>query len=306
MKKPLLLFIIPFLSFGQTPCLDAVANATGLIGEFIPQCEEDGSYVPIQCWSSTGYCWCVDENGIEIPGTSLGPGQGTPDCEGFGQNMCGGVTTILESFNTATIDIVVSTENSPNFWCSYCGLVLRDNDENIVAIENPYSGGSFYGLAGGYTELRILEIINNFQLPFSGVLHAMNGLMPNVLVDENFIVNPENPIDMIDGDSPFTMCSWDFQLNSEGLVGCILSDGTFVNNGWSGSGVGDNWCNDCFCDDGILVCSYMDCGGVGIIETINNRLIIKTVDILGREITSKGFQLHIYDDGSVEKKYLIK
>ena len=44
------------------------------------------------------------------------------------------------------------------FWCSYCGLVLRDNNDNIVAIENPYNGGSFYGLAGGYNELRTLEI----------------------------------------------------------------------------------------------------------------------------------------------------
>lgn len=80
MKKILLLLIIPCLSFGQTPCLDAVANASGLIGEFIPQCEDDGSYSPIQCWGSTGYCWCVDLNGVEIPGTSLGPGEGTPDC----------------------------------------------------------------------------------------------------------------------------------------------------------------------------------------------------------------------------------
>ena len=35
--------------------------------------------------------------------------------------------------------------------------------------------------------------------------------------------------------------------------------------------------------------------------------LIKTIDILGRESTNnKGFQLHIYDDGSVEKKYLVK
>ena len=75
-----LLIIISLFSFGQTPCLDAVANSTGLIGEYVPQCEEDGSYSPMQCWSSTGYCWCVDENGEEIPGTSLGPGEGLPNC----------------------------------------------------------------------------------------------------------------------------------------------------------------------------------------------------------------------------------
>ena len=38
-----------------------------------------------------------------------------------------------------------------------------------------------------------------------------------------------------------------------------------------------------------------------------NKNLITTIDILGRETANnKGFQLHIYDDGSVEKKYLIK
>ena len=36
------------------------------------------------------------------------------------------------------------------------------------------------------------------------------------------------------------------------------------------------------------------------------RLILKTIDILGRETTKNSFQLEIYDDGSVEKKYVIK
>ena len=44
-----------------------------------------------------------------------------------------------------------------------------------------------------------------------------------------------------------------------------------------------------------------------IIETPTiNKSLIKKIDILGRETTNKGLQLHIYDDGSVEKKYLIK
>ena len=34
-----------------------------LLGAFIPQCNEDGSYKEVQCHGSTGYCWCVDENG---------------------------------------------------------------------------------------------------------------------------------------------------------------------------------------------------------------------------------------------------
>ncbi len=131
----------------------------------------------------------------------------------FGQSLCDGVTTELISFNQASIDVVISTEDSPNFWCSYCGLVLMDNNDNIVAIENPYNGGSFYGLAGGYLELRTLEIISNINLPFQGELHAMSGLMPNVIVDENLNVNASNPIDMVDGDIPFIMCSWPLEVN---------------------------------------------------------------------------------------------
>ena len=45
-----------------------------------------------------------------------------------------------------------------------------------------------------------------------------------------------------------------------------------------------------------------------IIETSTvNKYLIKTIDILGRETNNnEGFQLEIYDDGSVEVKYLIK
>ena len=42
-------------------------------------------------------------------------------------------------------------------------------------------------------------------------------------------------------------------------------------------------------------------------ESINEKNITKKIDVLGKESnTNKGFQLHIYDDGSVEKKYVIE
>ena len=41
-------------------------------------------------------------------------------------------------------------------------------------------------------------------------------------------------------------------------------------------------------------------------ELATNKFLLKRIDVLGRENTGKSFQLHIYDDGSVEKKYLIK
>ena len=50
---------------GETPTplcpivRDQVSNTT-LIGAYLPTCEADGSFTPIQCHGSTGYCWCVD------------------------------------------------------------------------------------------------------------------------------------------------------------------------------------------------------------------------------------------------------
>ncbi|XP_033104904.1 SPARC-related modular calcium-binding protein 2-like isoform X3 [Anneissia japonica] len=38
---------------------------------FIPQCNPDGSYSSIQCHRSFGYCWCVDNLGKPLPGTSV-------------------------------------------------------------------------------------------------------------------------------------------------------------------------------------------------------------------------------------------
>ena len=39
---------------------------------------------------------------------------------------------------------------------------------------------------------------------------------------------------------------------------------------------------------------------------LTNRRLLKKIDILGKQNNSKGFKLEIYDDGSVEKKYIIE
>lgn len=39
---------------------------------YVPECTQDGRYNRIQCYKSTGYCWCVHEDdGKPIPGTSV-------------------------------------------------------------------------------------------------------------------------------------------------------------------------------------------------------------------------------------------
>ncbi|KAB5562577.1 hypothetical protein PHYPO_G00019510 [Pangasianodon hypophthalmus] len=36
---------------------------------FLPQCDTSGEFTPVQCYGDTSYCWCVDKDGREVPGT---------------------------------------------------------------------------------------------------------------------------------------------------------------------------------------------------------------------------------------------
>eukprot|EP00999_Lentomonas_sp_LEN2_P001085 NODE_2091_length_655_cov_66.731061_g2041_i0.p2 GENE.NODE_2091_length_655_cov_66.731061_g2041_i0~~NODE_2091_length_655_cov_66.731061_g2041_i0.p2 ORF type:complete len:175 (-),score=48.99 NODE_2091_length_655_cov_66.731061_g2041_i0:55-579(-) len=62
-----------------TPCLSAREKMTkGLLGGYVPHCDDDGSFSRVQCWGSTGYCWCVEkQSGKTIPGTKV---RGQPKC----------------------------------------------------------------------------------------------------------------------------------------------------------------------------------------------------------------------------------
>ena len=59
-------------------------------------------------------------------------------------------------------------------------------------------------------------------------------------------------------------------------------------------------------DDIIYYRKYIPSNTSQLQDFSSNKSIIKKIDILGRETLSQGFQLHIYDDGSVEKKYMLK
>ncbi|XP_039649364.1 nidogen-2 isoform X3 [Perca fluviatilis] len=52
-----------------------------IVGAYVPQCDADGQYRPLQCHSSTGHCWCVDRRGQERTGTRTPPGTQTKDCD---------------------------------------------------------------------------------------------------------------------------------------------------------------------------------------------------------------------------------
>nr|XP_029136402.1 nidogen-2 isoform X2 [Labrus bergylta] len=52
-----------------------------ILGAFVPQCDDIGQYVPLQCHGSSGHCWCVDHNGQERDGTRTPPGTTPTDCD---------------------------------------------------------------------------------------------------------------------------------------------------------------------------------------------------------------------------------
>ncbi|NWV63317.1 NID2 protein, partial [Malurus elegans] len=47
--------------------------------QYVPQCDSGGDFTPLQCHGDSGYCWCVEQSGREIPGTRSEPGT-TPPC----------------------------------------------------------------------------------------------------------------------------------------------------------------------------------------------------------------------------------
>jgi len=53
------------------------------LGAYVPQCDENGEYKPLQFSASTGYSWCVARDGTEIPGSRTPPGRPPPTCKPF-------------------------------------------------------------------------------------------------------------------------------------------------------------------------------------------------------------------------------
>ena len=80
------MFVFVFVA-PQGPCEEEASKVRpGLLGAFIPQCTVDGNYETRQCHGSTGHCWCVNEQGVELQGTRRGPTEEPVDCDATGEN----------------------------------------------------------------------------------------------------------------------------------------------------------------------------------------------------------------------------
>lgn len=64
----------PLLVPDHAPCLSyrrRAGRAGYASNVFLPQCQSDGSYSPLQCHDLSGYCWCVTPQGRQVPHTAV-------------------------------------------------------------------------------------------------------------------------------------------------------------------------------------------------------------------------------------------
>ncbi|KAJ8405763.1 hypothetical protein AAFF_G00312000 [Aldrovandia affinis] len=59
----------------QSQCQQQASQAGP--GQFIPHCDDQGNYLPMQCWPKMGSCWCVTKDGTSIAGSMT---QGRASC----------------------------------------------------------------------------------------------------------------------------------------------------------------------------------------------------------------------------------
>ncbi|XP_012563175.2 uncharacterized protein LOC100201986 isoform X1 [Hydra vulgaris] len=69
------------LTICQQQQLIAESSSGVTVGGFIPQCLSDGNYKTVQCHALTGFCWCVNNDGVRIQGTEERYKE--PNCSGL-------------------------------------------------------------------------------------------------------------------------------------------------------------------------------------------------------------------------------
>ena len=191
----------------------------------------------------------------------------------------------------------------PNEWKQYCisiqNLIVGGGDATSAIFNFEFVGGGesyIYSDFGGNCESSWWDNIggnwlylDNIQIGLrSEINQNYNGTGCEGGYDECGFCG-DGPEDYYDCDG---LCINDFDCDyvCDELDNCP-NDYNYFQEDSDSDGIGDA------CDATPLSVEHFD----------NYRTLITTIDILGRETTNnKGFQLHIYDDGSVEKKYLIK
>ena len=190
MKNNMTIIIFLFTMLMAQDCCEAQAIAEDEcvgVGCYTPQCTNECEWELMQCWSSTGYCWCVDENGIEIEGSSTPSWQGYPDCEN--QNNCiDGEINLdnpcnpIECFDGEWIEIIIDCAEDFGIPCNG-GIYISPPEYQCC------SDCISYGDINMDTSIDVLDAIDVVTLILYGQY--------NEIVDMNFD-NTLNVLDLIE------------------------------------------------------------------------------------------------------------
>jgi len=165
------IFLLPLiaLSFNQDCCeaAEIAEDNCGGVGCYIPECTEDCEWVPMQCWSSTGYCWCVDQDGNEIEGTSTPPWQGQPDCQEFEECIDGEVNNDnpcnpMECWNGEWIEIVIDCAEDFGIPCEG-GLYIPPPEDQCCSDCISFGDINYDGSVDVLDAIEVVNLILNGQ-----------------------------------------------------------------------------------------------------------------------------------------------
>ena len=216
--------------------------------------------------------------------------------------------------------------------------MLINSKGDTIAAETLETAGLVYGLGGGALETRTLQISNEFSLPFNGTISLVNFLFTgspelacsfpfyvaepycSQLSIADLVVDDVNmTIDIAIYDSSVSGSQYPYIAYTIDDFGDTIQTGNI--NSFGNVGLNTSWYGYTLnsfpnypltvyyvygMDSDTCVLTYSSTPTT-IEEYTTNSQFLHIIDVLGREShNNKGFQLHIYNDGSVEKKYLIK
>ena len=322
MKKLLLLLIIPFLSFGQNLTYVPDDAFEEYIEAYIPGADNglvNDNYVNTSALNAYSNNW----NSLNVliddyASLNLTPlyVTGITDLTGI-EDFVGLCNLVISQQLVTYIDLSetefklggsltdnlcigggVTVLNCPNL----TDLILpEDTLKSISVSSNLYLecvsfNNTTFGTTSQFVNYNTIEVSNN------NFINSLDLSSTNIIPGSSpeFTFNGDNlsEINLKNGDY-----MWLGGINIGLNVSCVQVDDVYYSqNLWSSNSsvINDLYSTSCF--------NNLNCSSISILESrFSDKYILKKIDILGRKTTNnKGFQLHIYDDGTVEKKYLIK
>ena len=99
----------------------------GMVGGFIPNCEENGDFSLVQCHGSTGYCWCANPDGSEILGSRI---RGEPECDQHRKYLLHQIFLFLHTKMFPVFQTTIFVFCSSNFEVKHCKKKVTSGIKN--------------------------------------------------------------------------------------------------------------------------------------------------------------------------------